>query len=78
LNEKIELSQEKEHQAELKKQQEKAKKATSRSRRREKSVIEKVTSSSAGKTIIREVTRGLLGALGIRTSRRRRSKNSWF
>jgi hypothetical protein len=40
-------------------------------------MIEKVTSSSAGKTIIREVTRGLLGALGIRTSRRR-SKNSWF
>jgi DNA helicase HerA-like ATPase len=77
LNEKIELSQQKEHQAELQKQQEKAKKVTTRSRRREKSMIEKVTSSSAGKTIIREVTRGLLGALGIRTSRRR-SKNSWF
>lgn len=79
LNEKIELSQQKEHQAELKKQQEKAKKVTTRSRRGEKSMIEKVASSSAGKTIIREVTRGLLGALGIRTSRRRRrNRNSWF
>ena len=77
LNEKIELSQQKEHQAELRKQKAKAKKVTTRSRRSEKSIIEKVTSSSAGKTIIREVTRGLLGALGIRTTRRR-SKNSWF
>jgi DNA helicase HerA-like ATPase len=77
LNEKIESSQQKEHQAELQKQQEKASKVTTRSRRREKSLIEKVASSSAGKTIIREVTRGLLGALGISTSRRR-SKNSWF
>ncbi|MEM6964685.1 MAG: helicase HerA-like domain-containing protein [Bacteroidota bacterium] len=78
LNEKIELAQEKEHQEELKKQQEKARKSSSRSRRKEKSTFEKIASSSTGKTIIREVTRGLLGALGIRTSSRRRSKNSWF
>ncbi|HFB99929.1 MAG TPA: DUF853 family protein [Phaeodactylibacter sp.] len=77
LGEKIELSQEKEHQAELKKQQEKAKKSTSR--RREKSMIEKVASSSVGKTVVRELTRGLLGALGIRTTRRRRSRRkTWF
>ncbi len=76
LGEKIELSQEKEHQEELKKQQEKAKKSTGR-RRAEKSTIEKVTSSSVGKTVIREVTRGLLGALGIRTSRRRK-RGGWF
>jgi len=76
LGEKIELAQEKEHQEELKKQQAKAKKSTSR--RREKSTMEKVANSSAGKTILREVTRGLLGALGIRTSRRRRKKGSWF
>ena len=77
LGEKIELSQEKEHQEELKKQQEKAKKTSTRSRRAEKSTIEKVTSSSVGKTVIREVTRGLLGALGIRTSRRRK-RGGWF
>ena len=77
LTEKIELSQEKEHQAKLKKQQAKAKKSTSR--RKEKSMFEKVTSSSVGKTVVRELTRGLLGALGIRTTRRRRSrKKTWF
>jgi len=77
LGKKIEMSQEKEHQEELKKQQAKAKKATSRPSRSEKSVIEKAASSSVGKTVIREVTRGLLGALGIRTSRRRK-RGGWF
>ena len=76
LSEKIELAQEKEHQAKLKEQNKKARKSTSR--RREKSTIEKVANSSAGKTIIREVTRGILGALGIRTSSRRRKRGSWF
>lgn len=77
LGQKIEMSQEKEHQEELKKQQAKAKKTTSR-KRAEKSTIEKVAGSSVGKTVIREVTRGLLGALGIRTTRSRRKKSGWF
>ncbi len=80
LGAKIEEAQKEEHQEELRKQKEKARKTTTRSRsssRQEKSMIEKAMSSSVGKTVMREVTRGLLGALGIKSSRRR-SKNSWF
>ncbi len=48
----------------------------------EKGLLEEVMDSTLtrqiGRTIAREVTRGLLGALGIRTTRRRRRKNSWF
>jgi hypothetical protein len=40
------------------------------SRRPEKSMFEKVTGSVTGRMIIREVTRGLLGVLGIKSSRR--------
>jgi uncharacterized protein len=43
-------------------------------RRTEKSAFEKVANSSAGRTIIREVTRGLLGVLGIKTTTRRRNR----
>ncbi|MEL6926016.1 MAG: helicase HerA-like domain-containing protein, partial [Bacteroidota bacterium] len=76
LKEKIEQAQAEENQAELKKQKEKARKSSSR--RREKSTIEKMVNSSAGRTVVRELTRGLLGALGIKTTRRRRRKSSWF
>lgn len=82
LNEKIEEYQKAEHQAELKKQQEKATKSRSRGRRRkEKSTFEKIvnntTTRQIGRTVARELTRGLLGVLGIKTTRRRR-KSSWF
>ncbi len=54
------------------------KKGRSRGRKRkEKSTIEKVVNSSVGKMIIREVTRSLLGVLGLRSTRRRR-RSSWF
>lgn len=43
----------------------------------EKSVIEKVANSGVGKVIIREVTRGLLGVLGIKSTTRRKS-SGWF
>lgn len=76
LGEKIKEAQEEENQAELRKQKEKARR--SGSRRREKSVIEKAVNSSAGRTVVRELTRGLLGALGIKTSTRRRRKTGWF
>jgi len=55
-----------------------------RSRKREKSTLEKVLSSTTtrqiGRTVARELTRGLLGVLGVRTTRRRsRRKNTgWF
>jgi DNA helicase HerA-like ATPase len=43
----------------------------------EKSTVEKVMNSSVTKIIVREVARGLLGVLGIKSSSRRKS-NSWF
>lgn len=80
LNEKIEEYQKEEHQAELKKQQEKASRSRSRGRK-EKSTFEKIVNSTTtrqiGRTVARELTRGLLGVLGIKTTRRRR-KSSWF
>ena len=78
LNGKIEAAQEAEHQEKLKAQQEKAAKSSARkSTKKEKGMLETAMKSTAGKAIVREVTRGLLGALGIKTSRRRR-KSSWF
>jgi len=85
LNEKIEEAQEDANQERLRKQKEKAKKSTSRRSRgrKEKSMLEKVMTSTTtrqiGRTVARELTRGLLGALGIKsTSRRRRKNSSWF
>ena len=83
LSEKIAEAQEEERQAELREQQEKAKRATRSSRRREKSVMEKIINSTTtrqiGRTVARELTRGLLGVLGISTSTRRRKKSStWW
>lgn len=82
LTEKIEEFHKEEHQAELKKQQEKATKSRSSGRRRkEKSTFEKIvnntTTRQIGRTVARELTRGLLGVLGIKTTRRRK-KSSWF
>ncbi len=79
LKKKIGIAQEEENQAALKKEKEKAAKATTSSRKtkEEKSVAEQFMNSSAGKTVVRELTRGLLGALGIKTPRRR-GRNSWF
>ena len=79
LNKKIELAQEDEHQAELKKQNSRGRTSS----RTEKSTIEKVLSNTTtrqiGRTVARELTRGLLGALGIKTTTRRKSsKSSWF
>ncbi len=82
LNEKIEEYQSEAHQEELQKQQAKAKKSRSKSRRKEKSTFEKIvnntTTRQIGRTVARELTRGLLGVFGIKTTRRRRNSNSWF
>lgn len=52
-----------------------------RRRRSEKSPFEKVLESTTtrqiGRTVARELTRGLLGVLGVSTTRRRR-RSSWF
>ena len=83
LSAKIEEAQAAENQAKLKEQQAKASGTTRsrRSSREEKSLFEQASSNTAvrqiGRTVARELTRGLLGALGIKSSRRRR-KSSWF
>lgn len=79
LTGKIEEAQEEEHQEKIKKQHKKA-----RSSRAEKSTFEKVvnntTTRQIGRTVARELTRGLLGVLGIKTTSRRssRRKTGWF
>lgn len=46
---------------------------------KEKSTFEKVMNSSVTRTIMKEVTRGLLGVLGIKsTTTRRKKSSSWF
>ena len=79
LSGKIEEYQQAEHQEKLKKQQKKATRSRSKN---EKSTLEKVINSTTtrqiGRTVARELTRGLLGVLGIKTTRRRRRKSSWF
>ena len=78
LTGKIKEAQSEEIQEELKAQQVKAQKTSSR--KQEKSTFDKVVNSTTtrqiGRTVARELTRGLLGILGIRKTRR--SKNSWF
>jgi hypothetical protein len=55
-----------------------------RRRNREKSTFEKVLNSTTtrqiGRTVARELTRGLLGVLGVSTTgrRRKRKTTSWF
>ena len=79
LTGKIEEAQSKEAQERLKKQNTSARRS---SRRREKSTFEKVVNSTTtrqiGRTVARELTRGLLGVLGIKTTRRSSRKKSWF
>lgn len=75
LSKKIEMAKEEAFQEERKAQKEKARTATS-SRRREKSTMEKILTSTTtrqiGRTVARELTRGILGVLGVGSSRKRR------
>ena len=83
LNKKIEAASAEEHQREIEAQKEKARSTTSRrrSRKAEESTFDKVLNSTTtrqiGRTVARELTRGLLGVLGIKSTRRR-SGSSWF
>ncbi len=47
-------------------------------RANEKSTIEKVLEHSATKVVLKEVARGLLGVLGIRSTTRKKTNSSWF
>lgn len=92
LTAKIEAWEEEERQNELKEQQEKAReeeekrgRGRRRSSREEKSVLEKIADSTVGRqvgrTVARELTRGLLGVLGLGGRSRgksRRKKSSWW
>ena len=82
LNKKIAAAQEEEQQKQLRKEKEKAKKSVSRRGRAEKSTFEKVVNSTTtrqiGRTVARELTRGLLGVLGIKTTSRRRKSSGWW
>ena len=75
LNGKIEDFKKEEHQEELKKQ--KSKTSGGKVGRPRKSTFEKV-SGEIGRTVAKELTRGLLGVLGIKTTRRRSRKSGWF
>jgi DNA helicase HerA-like ATPase len=79
LGEKIEEAQEAERQEELKKQQEKASRTSSREDKSTfEQVFESTTTRQIGRTVARELTRGLLGVLGIGGRSSRRKKSSWF
>ncbi|MFN7117202.1 MAG: helicase HerA-like domain-containing protein [Saprospiraceae bacterium] len=83
LTEKMQEAAEEEQQQERKNQRRQAEEVVPRNRRREKSTFEEIidspTTRQIGNTIARELTRGLLGVLGIGgTSRRRKSKTGWF
>jgi len=83
LSAKIESAQSEEHQKELKAQVEKGTEETKESREKRKPVeaeegsfVEELSKNTMvrqlGRTMLREVSRGLLGALGVRRPRRRR------
>jgi len=83
LSAKIEEAQSEEHQQTLKSQKEKGEEETKETREKRKSAddkdgsfVEELSKNTMvrqlGRTMLREVSRGLLGALGVRTPRRRR------
>ncbi|NNF35608.1 MAG: DUF853 family protein [Saprospiraceae bacterium] len=77
LTGKIKTAQSEEVQEELRQQEAKARKTS----RRDKSTFDKVFNSTTtrqiGRTVARELTRGLLGVLGIKKTRSRK-KSGWF
>lgn len=82
LSGKIEEAHEEEQQEKMREMHEKGR-SKRKSSRREKSTLEKVVNSTTtrqiGRTVARELTRGLLGVLGIKTTgRRSKRKSSWW
>lgn len=86
LLDKIEEFEEAEKQEKLKEEQskiEKARSSRSSRSRRQKSTTERLIDSSAGRTVVRELTRGILGVLGLGGRSRsrkttRKKKKGWF
>jgi hypothetical protein len=73
LGGKIAQAQETDQKERMKEQLNKGRK---QSRRKEKSVWESTTTRQIGRTVARELTRGLLGVLGVKTTSRRRSRST--
>ena len=77
LSEKIEQARDEEFEMERRRQRDAGRKSSSR-RRREKSTFEKImtntTTRQIGRTVARELTRGLLGVMGISSTKRRRKR----
>ncbi len=74
LNEKIQEAQAAEHQEKMRKEREKVTRSRRRGRPR-KSIAEKTWDDATrqiGRTLARELSRGILGVLGVKTRRRRR------
>ncbi|MEZ5056229.1 MAG: helicase HerA-like domain-containing protein [Saprospiraceae bacterium] len=78
LTAKIEDAAKEEHQEKMEEQKTKARKST----RAEKTVVEKVMDSTLtrqiGRTVARELTRGILGVLGVKSTGKKSSSKSWF
>lgn len=74
LSKKIEAKAREEEEIKAQEQEEKEEKTV----KKEKSFIEQAANSSVGKTVVREITRGLLGILGIGGTRRRKKSSGWF
>lgn len=74
LDEKMKFAEQEEHVEQVRTQRTRA--------RNEKSTLEKIlnntTTRQIGRTVARELTRGLLGVLGVSSGRRRRRKSGWF
>lgn len=81
LNAKMEEAASEAHQAKMQEEQVKASK-TKTSTSQEKSTFEKVMNApvtkQVGRTVMREITRGLLGVLGLGGSSKTRKKSGWF
>jgi hypothetical protein len=73
LGGKIERAQETEQKEQMSNQRNQGRRV---SRRKEKSVWDNTTTRQIGRTVARELTRGLLGVLGVKTTTRRRSRST--
>jgi len=81
LSQKIEEAQSEKGQEVLRKEKEKASKVV-RKKKEKPGMFESMSKNTMlrqlGRTVVREVTRGLLGALGIKPTSRRKNSGSWF
>ncbi len=78
LGGKLEEAEQEENNTTKKAEHEKARKSSRREKQGLERYVDKTTQRQIGRTVAREITRGVLGVLGIRTTRRRSRSKSWF